>query len=84
MILGKVKGDLVTSFLFTVDLSLLIFPFSSGDSGGPLVCAISAKPYVYEQTGVVSFGDNCSLAGKPGYYTSVHYHREWIKSVTGC
>uniref|UniRef100_A0A8C6TP77 Peptidase S1 domain-containing protein n=1 Tax=Neogobius melanostomus TaxID=47308 RepID=A0A8C6TP77_9GOBI len=53
------------------------FPVSSqGDSGGPLVVKQGS---VWVQAGVVSFGDGCARANKPGVYTEVSEFQDWIE-----
>ncbi|XP_063238295.1 trypsin-1-like [Bacillus rossius redtenbacheri] len=47
-----------------------------GDSGGPL--ASGGK-----LVGIVSWGDGCGKAGRPGVYTDVAYYRNWISSNSG-
>ncbi|XP_075037374.1 transmembrane protease serine 9-like [Mixophyes fleayi] len=48
-----------------------------GDSGGPLVCNIQD---VWYQAGIVSWGDDCALANRPGVYTDVPDYYNWIGS----
>ena len=47
-----------------------------GDSGGPLFVA---RDVGVVQAGVVSYGNQCGMAGRPGVYTSVAYYANWIK-----
>ncbi|XP_034041443.1 hyaluronan-binding protein 2-like [Thalassophryne amazonica] len=48
-----------------------------GDSGGPLTCMQNNVHVVY---GLVSWGDECGKANKPGVYTRVTQFHNWIKS----
>jgi hypothetical protein len=50
----------------------------SGDSGGPLVKQVDGTAVVL---GVVSWGEGCGKADKPGVYTSVQYHYDWIRNT---
>ncbi|XP_041921976.1 hyaluronan-binding protein 2-like [Alosa sapidissima] len=51
-----------------------------GDSGGPLTCEKKGTHYLY---GLVSWGDSCGKANKPGVYTNVINFLAWIASKTG-
>ena len=48
-----------------------------GDSGGPIVRIVNG---VHTQVGVVSFGEGCALAGKPGVYARTSSQIKWIQS----
>ncbi|XP_019947231.2 hyaluronan-binding protein 2-like [Paralichthys olivaceus] len=50
-----------------------------GDSGGPLTCKQNHVNVIY---GLVSWGDQCGRANKPGVYTRVIHFLDWIKSKT--
>lgn len=48
-----------------------------GDSGGPLFVK---RKDVYVQSGIVSFGEACGLAGVPGVYTRLSSYYDWISA----
>ncbi|KAK6493782.1 hepatocyte growth factor activator-like isoform X1 [Huso huso] len=49
-----------------------------GDSGGPLACERDGISYLY---GIISWGDGCGRANKPGVYTKVSSYVDWINSI---
>ncbi|XP_067881910.1 serine protease 27-like isoform X2 [Heterodontus francisci] len=51
-----------------------------GDSGGPLVY-LNNNTWV--QVGIVSFGESCGLADRPGVYTDVAAFQTWITGNVG-
>ncbi|XP_039769311.1 transmembrane protease serine 11D-like [Ornithorhynchus anatinus] len=52
-----------------------------GDSGGPLVTRDARQ--IWTLIGLVSWGYECGVPGKPGVYTRVTAYRDWIKEQTG-
>ncbi|XP_069989202.1 uncharacterized protein [Penaeus vannamei] len=52
-----------------------------GDSGGPLVAKLCDGTWA--QIGIVSYGFQCAVPGKPGVYTRVSAFASWISNNTG-
>lgn len=52
-----------------------------GDSGGPLIVPDGSGRW--KQAAIVSWGKACALAGFPGVYAAVAYHRQWIQENMG-
>jgi trypsin len=50
-----------------------------GDSGGPIIIEGGAEGDVL--AGVVSWGEGCGIAGKPGVYAKVSSAKDWILSI---
>lgn len=72
--------DVFTSclFCFTCVVFNTVLSGSQGDSGGPLSCFMGSR---YELAGLVSWGIGCGRARRPGVYTKLQQHFEWMSDV---
>mmetsp|Transcript_18944 Transcript_18944/g.28061 ORF Transcript_18944/g.28061 Transcript_18944/m.28061 type:complete len:423 (-) Transcript_18944:260-1528(-) len=76
-------NDYYSSTGYTVSNDMLCAGYQNGgkdscqgDSGGPIVKMIDGMPH---QVGVVSWGLGCARAERPGVYSSIPYHWDWLK-----
>merc|ERR1711976_1025322 len=53
-----------------------------GDSGGPLVY-LNEDNGRWQLLGLTRWGIGCALPGRPGVYSKVKYHLDWIKETSG-
>nr|QGA31130.1 proclotting enzyme-3 [Nilaparvata lugens] len=75
----------VTQTIFTTNVCAAAYEGGKdacqGDSGGPLV--VQRDDGRWKLIGVVSWGVQCALPGKPGIYTAVNKYLDWMSEVTG-
>ena len=53
-----------------------------GDSGGPLFAKRKGNSPIYDQIGIVSFGQDCARPFFPGVYSRVGRFMKWIREHT--
>lgn len=72
-------GDLISANMFCAGVPDWSRDACEGDSGGPLVCAVGSRLFLF---GVVSWGEGCAAASRPGVYTRVTNYNAWIGQRT--
>lgn len=79
------KGHSLLKIFLKIPQNNASFPFikwtcnffqNEGDSGGPLVSEKTKQ--VWEQIGIVSFGEGCAEKNQPGVYINTRRKIEWI------
>lgn len=72
----QVYGDAITDGMFCAGSLDEGIDACDGDSGGPLVCLNNGVHTLY---GIISWGQHCGYANRPGVYTKVSYYTDWIQ-----
>ncbi|XP_073345280.1 plasminogen activator, urokinase b [Pagrus major] len=73
-------GNMITENMFCAGRPDWSQDACEGDSGGPLACEVGDRLFLF---GVISWGDGCSKAFRPGVYTKVTNYNQWIEEKTG-
>ncbi|KAI0238020.1 Glandular kallikrein [Lamellibrachia satsuma] len=73
-------GSKLTSNMLCAGYAAGVKDTCNGDSGGPLLCTMNN---ILRVSGIISWGDGCGKAKKPGVYTRVTKYLAWIKKKTG-
>lgn len=73
--LPHVYGSSVTEGMFCAGFLEEGVDACEGDSGGPFVCSDSDAETLY---GIISWGQQCGHANKPGVYVKVEKYLDWI------
>lgn len=73
-------GNLITENMFCAGRPDWSQDACKGDSGGPMVCEVDNRMFLF---GIVSWGEGCSRALRPGVYTAVTNYNKWIEEKTG-
>ncbi|XP_030380373.1 uncharacterized protein LOC115628426 [Scaptodrosophila lebanonensis] len=70
-----VYGDAMSDGMFCAGQMDESVDACEGDSGGPLVCSDEDGETLY---GLISWGQHCGYANKPGVYVRVSHYIDWI------
>ncbi|XP_042562927.1 urokinase-type plasminogen activator-like [Clupea harengus] len=73
-------GSMITDNMFCAGSPNWSTDACKGDSGGPLVCSVNDRMVLF---GVISWGDGCAKAFRPGVYTRVSNYNSWIAKHMG-
>ncbi|HID81571.1 MAG TPA: serine protease [Chromatiales bacterium] len=76
---NAVYGGAITDNMICAGFSSGSKDSCQGDSGGPLM---AQQGSVFQQIGIVSFGNGCALPDAYGVYTRVDKFSSWIKTFT--
>jgi secreted trypsin-like serine protease len=71
---AKIRGPAISPSMFCAG-GVRNKDSCQGDSGGPLILEQSSGDVLI---GVVSWGESCGLANKPGVYSKVSFEKSWI------
>ncbi|KAL0964838.1 hypothetical protein UPYG_G00329690 [Umbra pygmaea] len=69
-------GNMITENMFCAGKPDWSQDACKGDSGGPMVCEVDNRISLF---GIVSWGEGCSRAFRPGVYTTVTKYNRWIE-----
>ncbi|XP_067345273.1 plasminogen activator, urokinase b isoform X1 [Channa argus] len=73
-------GNMITDNMFCAGRPDGSQDACEGDSGGPMVCEVDSRLF---QVGVISWGEGCGKAFRPGVYTRVTNYKRWIEEKVG-
>jgi HGF/MSP/plasminogen-like protein len=73
----EVYGKYITDGMFCAGSLEEDVDACDGDSGGPLVCPDESGEG-HTLFGIISWGQHCGYANKPGVYVRVSHYLDWI------